>query len=98
MRTHPMWPGTACAAVLSVLLFASAALAGAPSPQPEAAGPHTPEHQMASLGSFRFESGDTIDDLKVSYVTHGRLNAARDNAILVLQHFSGDHHGNDNLI
>jgi homoserine O-acetyltransferase len=98
MCTHPMWPGTACAAVLSVLLFASAALAGAPSPQPEAAGPHTPEHQMASLGSFRFESGDTIDDLKVSYVTHGRLNAARDNAILVLQHFSGDHHGNDNLI
>jgi homoserine O-acetyltransferase/O-succinyltransferase len=90
--------GKACTVILPALFLATSALAGAPSPQPEAAGPDTPERQMASLGSFRFESGETIDDLKVSYVTYGKLNAARDNAVLSLQHFTGDHHDNEFLI
>jgi homoserine O-acetyltransferase len=33
-----------------------------------------------------------------SYVTHGKLNARHDNAILVLNHFTGDHHGWDHMI
>ena len=61
---------------------------GRPRLAPTRAGPHTPEHQVASLGSFQFESGETIDDLKVSYVTYGKLNAARDNVVLSLQHFT----------
>jgi hypothetical protein len=56
-------------AILSSILFcAGYAMAGAPVPRPDTGGPHTPEHQIASLGGFRFESGETIDDLKVSYV------------------------------
>lgn len=86
------------ASVLPVLLFiATLALAGAPAPRPETGGPHTPEHQMASLGRFEFENGELIDDLKISYVTYGKLNAARDNAVLSLQHFLGDHHDNEFL-
>ena len=92
------WMGRACSAVLPVMVIASLALAGAPAPRPETSGPHTPEHQIASLGNFRFESGETIDELKVSYVTYGKLNAARDNAVLSLQHFTGDHHDNEFLI
>ena len=92
------WTGRACLAVLPVMVIASLALAGAPAPRPETSGPHTPEHQIASLGNFRFESGETIDELKVSYVTYGKLNAARDNAVLSLQHFAGDHHDNEFLI
>jgi homoserine O-acetyltransferase/O-succinyltransferase len=85
-------------AVLPLIVVASLAIAGAPAPRPEKSGPHTPEHQMASLGNFRFESGEAIDELKVSYVTYGKLNAARDNAVLSLQHFTGDHHDNEFLI
>ncbi len=33
---------------------------------------------------FRFEGGGEIGDLKVGYVTWGKLNAARDNAVLLL--------------
>jgi homoserine O-acetyltransferase/O-succinyltransferase len=91
------WMKRAGAAALPVLVLASLALAGAPAPRPETGGPHTPEHQMASLGRFQFESGESIDDLKVSYVTYGKLNAARDNAVLSLQHFLGDHHDNEFL-
>lgn len=83
---------------LPIMLFvASLALAGAPAPRPDKAGPHTPEHQIASLGRFQFENGETIEDLKVSYVTYGKLNAARDNVVLALQHFLGDHHDNEFL-
>jgi hypothetical protein len=59
------WMKQAGTAALHVLLFTSVALAGAPAPRPETGGPHTPEHQMASLGRFQFESGESIDDLKV---------------------------------
>ena len=85
-------------AVLPLIVVVSLAIAGAPAPRPEKSGPHAPQHQMASLGNFRFESGEAIDDLKVSYVTYGKLNAARDNAVLSLQHFTGDHHDNEFLI
>lgn len=75
------------AILLPLLFLASSAMAGAPAPRPEVGGPQT---QIASLGSFRFESGETIDDLKVSYVTYGRLSTARDNAILGLHPCSSD--------
>jgi homoserine O-acetyltransferase len=85
--------------ILSSLLFcAGYAFAGAPVPRPDTGGPHTPEHQIAALGGFRFESGETIGDLKVSYVTHGKLNAAHDNAILALHGCFFDHHHLDWLI
>jgi homoserine O-acetyltransferase/O-succinyltransferase len=98
MCAHFPWMGRASAAALPALFLASLALAGAPSPRPDTGGPDKPETQVASLGSFRFASGETINDLKVSYVTYGKLNAAHDNAVLALQHFAGDHHDNEFLI
>jgi homoserine O-acetyltransferase/O-succinyltransferase len=92
------WTARAILIVLPLIMVAGISLAGAPAPRPETSGAHTPEHQVASLGNFRFESGETIDELKVSYVTYGKLNAARDNAVLSLQHFTGDHHDNEFLI
>lgn len=84
------------AAALPALLVANLAFAGAPAPRPDT-GPPKP-NEIASLGSFQFENGEKIDELKISYVTHGALNAARDNAILVLHAFGGDNHGLDYLI
>lgn len=42
--------------------------------------------------AFRFDSGQSIPGFTLRYETYGRLNAARDNAILVCHALSGDHH------
>jgi len=57
-----------------------------------------PPHQMATLKQFSFRNGVTLDEVKVSYVTHGRLSPNKDNVILAMQHFFGDHHDLDFLI
>lgn len=41
---------------------------------------------------FTFESGETLPELVLRYETYGKLNAARDNAILICHALSGDHH------
>jgi homoserine O-acetyltransferase len=56
------------------------------------------QHQRASLGDLRLESGETIRDFELSYVTHGALNAQRDNAVLVTVSLGGNHHRLDFLI
>src|SRR2546422_8898457 len=75
-----------------LLLAWSEAWAGAPAPAPAVTtpGPHRPEHQIANLGDFRFESGEIVKDFKVSYVTHGKLSAKKDNVILVMDSFTSD--------
>jgi homoserine O-acetyltransferase/O-succinyltransferase len=63
--------------------------------------PHWPDqapHQMAELGEFQFEGGGSIKNLKMSYVTHGKLNAVKDNAILFMHGFALNHHQLDHLI
>jgi homoserine O-acetyltransferase len=87
-------------AVAALLVAPSVPLAeaGAPAPAPASSGPHRPEHQIVTLREFRFESGDVLRDIKISYVTHGVLSPRKDNAILVMQHFFGDHHDFDFLI
>ena len=86
-----------CATAL--VLWAGLAQAGAPAVPPDTAGgTHTPEHQLANVGAFRFESGTIVPDLRISYVTHGNLNENEDNVILAMQHFMGDHHDIDFLI
>jgi homoserine O-acetyltransferase/O-succinyltransferase len=65
------------------------------------ANAHWPEqapHLFADLGKFEFELGGSILNLRMSYVTHGKLNAAKDNAILFLHGFAADHHGMDQFI
>jgi homoserine O-acetyltransferase len=49
------------------------------------------------LGEFTFEDGGVIKNLRMSYVTHGKLNAAKDNAILSCTG-SANHHQIDHLL
>jgi homoserine O-acetyltransferase/O-succinyltransferase len=60
--------------------------------------PDQAPHQTASLGEFQFEGGGVIPNLKITYVTHGTLNAAKDNAILFMHGFATNHHLADHLI
>ena len=55
-------------------------------------------HRQASFGDFRLESGEVVHDFRLSYVTHGAVNDARDNAILVTVSLTGNHHRLDFLI
>lgn len=49
-------------------------------------------HETLSLGKFPLESGASISDFHVSYVTHGVLDAARGNAVLALSAVGSTHH------
>ena len=42
-----------------------------------------------ALGRFTFESGASIDNAHVTYVTWGALNAAKDNAVLLPSWYGG---------
>ena len=70
-------------------------LAGVPA---KAHGPNDPPHQTFQLGDFKLESGETIKDFSISYVTHGTLNANKTNAILMVTAIGGNHHRLDYLI
>jgi homoserine O-acetyltransferase len=61
-------------------------------------GPNDPPHQRLEIGDFRLESGETIRDFSISYVTHGTLNADKSNAILMVTAIGGNHHRIDYLI
>lgn len=43
------------------------------------------------LGDFPLEQGATLRNAQISYRTHGKLNAAKDNAILFPHMYSGSH-------
>ena len=61
-------------------------------------GPNQPPHQSYKIGDLKLESGETIQDFAISYVTHGTLNAKKSNAILMVTAISGNHHRLDFLI
>ena len=56
------------------------------------------EHRDYAMGDLHLESGDHIVDYRQSYVTHGRLDAERSNAMLVCASLSGTHHRLDFLL
>jgi homoserine O-acetyltransferase/O-succinyltransferase len=60
--------------------------------------PDQPPHQIAHLGDLQLEGGGVLTNFKMSYVTHGQLNAAKDNAILFMHGFGANHHLLDHLI
>jgi homoserine O-acetyltransferase len=78
--------------------IASAVLAAGVAGTAHAHWQDQPPHQMVQLGELKLEGGGVIPNLKMSYVTHGKLNAAKDNAILFLHGFGGNHHLIDHLI
>ena len=43
------------------------------------------------LGDFSAEKGGTINDAKLVWQSHGRLNAARDNLVLYPSRYSAQH-------
>src|SRR5262249_11477652 len=55
-------------------------------------------HQRIHLGDLALEGGEAIRNFEISYVTHGTLSSAADNAILVLTAIGSIHHRLDFLI
>ncbi|MDP0500199.1 MAG: homoserine O-acetyltransferase [Verrucomicrobiota bacterium JB022] len=49
-------------------------------------------HDFVSSRPFTFVNGETLPGFRLRYETYGKLNAARDNAILICHALSGDHH------
>ena len=60
--------------------------------------PDRATHHTFVIEKFRTESGVILPQARVVYGTYGRLNAARDNAILLPSHYMADHHGYEWLI
>src|SRR5258708_30503085 len=78
------------AVIGSVLGFADAAQAQ----QPATGG----AAETYFEGNLPLESGQVIKDFSISYATHGTLNAAKSNAILMVTAIGGNHHRLDYLI
>ena len=85
------WPRLARALVV----LAAIVLGAGPS---RSHGPNDPPHQLYQIGDLKLESGETIKDFALSYVTHGTLNEKKSNAILMVTAISGNHHRIDFLI
>jgi homoserine O-acetyltransferase/O-succinyltransferase len=60
--------------------------------------PQQPPHQFFSEGDLKLESGEAIKDFSISYVTHGKLNEKKSNAILMVTALGGNHHRIDFMI
>ncbi len=85
--------------IARVLTLIGVYLALAPSAQPPRSQPdHAAEHREFVINNFRTESGVTLPRARIVYGTYGRLNAARDNAVLLPSHYMANHHGYDWLI
>ena len=86
--SQTMWARGA-APLLAATLICGTAVAHSP-PQPA--------HQIYAMGDLKLESGEVIKDFAISYVTHGKLNAKKNNAILMTSSIAGNHHRIDFLI
>lgn len=84
-----MLKGVVAGAALATLALISQAYAHSPNQAP---------HQTYKIGDLKLESGETIKDFSISYVTHGKLNAKKSNAILMVTAISGNHHRLDFMI
>jgi len=49
-------------------------------------------HDFEHAEPFVFDNGQTLPGFTLRYETYGRLNAAADNAVMILHALSGDHH------
>src|SRR6516225_12012890 len=56
------------------------------------------EPQTFMIYDFQFENGSVLPELRVAYETKGKLNAGRDNAILLVHGTVGDRHAFDPII
>ena len=56
------------------------------------------DNTIFELGDFAFESGVTLPNAHLSYVTYGALNESKTNVVLLPSWYSGNHHGYEFLI
>src|SRR5205814_144291 len=82
---------------MRLMLIAALALLVQPPAAPTPA-PHAAEHHEFVIDNFKTESGVTLPKARVVYGTYGRLNAARDNVVLLPSHYMANHHGYEWLI
>jgi homoserine O-acetyltransferase/O-succinyltransferase len=61
-------------------------------------GPDLAPHKIVNIGDIKLESGAVVRNVKMSYVTYGRLNGAKSNAVLLLHGFGANHHLFDHLV
>ena len=66
----------------------------------EAANPNAPpsERHEFVIANFKTESGVTLPQARIVYGTYGKLNAAKDNVVLLPSHYLADYHGYEWLI
>ena len=81
-----------------LIALAAALLALATDPAQAQRAPDRARVHTFAIPNFRTESGATLPQARVVYGTYGRLNAARDNAILLPSHYLADHRGYEWLI
>jgi homoserine O-acetyltransferase len=55
------------------------------------------DSQIFNVYDFQFENGAVLPELRVPYQTHGKLNAGRDNAVLLVHSTVGDGHAFDSM-
>jgi homoserine O-acetyltransferase len=56
------------------------------------------EHHEFVIANFKTESGVTLPQARIVYGTYGKLNASKDNAVLLPSHYMADFHGYEWLI
>src|SRR6516162_4605638 len=56
------------------------------------------DYEIHDLGDVRLQRGATLRDCKLAYKTLGKLNAAKDNAIVYPTWYSGQHYDNEWLV
>ena len=62
-----------------------------------ATAPKSEQHELR-MQNFKTESGATLPEARIVYGTYGKLNAARDNAVLLPSHYMANYHGYEWII
>lgn len=62
-----------------------------------ATAPISEQHELR-IQNFKTESGATLPEARIVYGTYGKLNAARDNAVLLPSHYMANYHGYEWII
>ncbi len=85
---------------LILLLLTSLALEAQGVIAQEKVGDKTPtaERHEFVIANFRTEGGVTLPEARIDYGTYGKLNDAKDNAVLLPSHYMTDFHGYEWLI
>lgn len=64
----------------------------------QAVAPPASEQHDFRISAFKTESGATLPEAHIIYGTYGKLNAAKDNVVLLPSHYMANYHGYEWLI